>query len=336
MPQSHQDQHGTKDQNSQHHDYPETLLNRREVRIEPAPPSSPQFYPSHQPDFVLTSSLHIERHTSSASPSLMLEGNSELELSTELSPASSFPQASRVQYSSPAQLPPQAHHQSHARSVHALPSQHADTWASCLPFSSSYHAGPPAVPIDLTTPMYADDPRLASENHLTRTVSAPAELSAPHHPHTSSQPQHLLSSDPNYFTPATSSLPHHRLQYGTIAHHPHISSTIHSTSGTPRLRPSTTPQLNASSNLSIGTLSISEANNAMQALHWLTCDGCGANPLKGNRWKCITCTDFDLCGNCHSANIHSHHRFEIIHAQCEMHASYGNGCSARTEAINET
>jgi hypothetical protein len=336
MPQSHQDQHGAKDQDSQHHDYQETLLNRRQVRIEQGPPPSPRFYPSHQPDFVLTNSSHIERPMSSTSPTFIVEGNSELELSIELYPASSHPQASRVQYSSPTQLPSQAHHQSHAQSVHALPNQHADTWASYLPFSSSYHAGPPAIPIDLTALMYAYDPRLASENHLTRTVSAPAELSAPHNPHASSQPQYLPSSDPNCFTSTTSSLPHHRLQYSTIAHRPHVSSTIHSTSGTPRLRLSTTSQLNASPNLSIGTLSIMEANNAMQALRWLTCDGCGANPLKGNRWKCVTCTDFDLCEECHCANIHSHHRFEMIHAQCEMHAFYGNDCSASTEGFSET
>eukprot|EP00741_Cyanophora_paradoxa_P011982 tig00020572_g11577.t2 len=33
----------------------------------------------------------------------------------------------------------------------------------------------------------------------------------------------------------------------------------------------------------------------------VTCDGCGAAPIVGVRWKCASCADFDLCGTCEAA-----------------------------------
>lgn len=45
----------------------------------------------------------------------------------------------------------------------------------------------------------------------------------------------------------------------------------------------------------------------------ITCDGCGVTPLVGPRFRCISCTNFDLCGNCfakkglvHSGDCASH------------------------------
>ncbi|XP_014291044.1 sequestosome-1 [Halyomorpha halys] len=38
------------------------------------------------------------------------------------------------------------------------------------------------------------------------------------------------------------------------------------------------------------------------------CDGCQQNPLRGFRYKCLVCPDYDLCINCEtSGNMHSHH-----------------------------
>lgn len=45
------------------------------------------------------------------------------------------------------------------------------------------------------------------------------------------------------------------------------------------------------------------------------CDSCLANPIVGSRFKCLTCTNYDLCESCHSQKIHFHpeyHQFQEI------------------------
>ena len=36
----------------------------------------------------------------------------------------------------------------------------------------------------------------------------------------------------------------------------------------------------------------------------ITCNGCGTSPLKGIRYRCSNCHDYDLCENCESQQIH--------------------------------
>ena len=44
-----------------------------------------------------------------------------------------------------------------------------------------------------------------------------------------------------------------------------------------------------------------DTDRSANELHDLvTCDGCGLSPIRGPRWKCSTCQDFDLCGVCHT------------------------------------
>jgi len=38
--------------------------------------------------------------------------------------------------------------------------------------------------------------------------------------------------------------------------------------------------------------------------HNVICDGCGVTPIKGDRFKCSVCPDFDLCGVCEAKQLH--------------------------------
>ena len=41
------------------------------------------------------------------------------------------------------------------------------------------------------------------------------------------------------------------------------------------------------------------ASSAHELHELVTCDGCGQSPIRGPRWKCTRCPDFDLCDACH-------------------------------------
>ena len=38
---------------------------------------------------------------------------------------------------------------------------------------------------------------------------------------------------------------------------------------------------------------------------------CGCSPIKGTRYKCKICEDYDLCEKCHKNNNHKHKFAEI-------------------------
>ena len=46
--------------------------------------------------------------------------------------------------------------------------------------------------------------------------------------------------------------------------------------------------------------------NSLGYIHRNVCDGCKA-VVKGFRYKCLQCPDFDLCGQCETAGMHPHH-----------------------------
>jgi len=49
---------------------------------------------------------------------------------------------------------------------------------------------------------------------------------------------------------------------------------------------------------------VAEQNEAPVLHSYCTCDRCGATPIKGIRWKCSNCPDFDLCSACEALNLH--------------------------------
>jgi hypothetical protein len=70
----------------------------------------------------------------------------------------------------------------------------------------------------------------------------------------------------------------------------------------------------------------------------VTCDGCGIFPIIGERFKCVTCEDFDLCLTCEQKRIHpaNHHfvKFKVpVHACVEREAVHKgiicDGCGNR-------
>jgi len=72
-----------------------------------------------------------------------------------------------------------------------------------------------------------------------------------------------------------------------------------------------------------------EANNTEKsdvAVHkCVSCDGCGASPIKGIRYKCIACPNFDFCEKCHAQGSHNKdHSFTKIEKPLERHQYWRN------------
>ena len=41
----------------------------------------------------------------------------------------------------------------------------------------------------------------------------------------------------------------------------------------------------------------------------IDCDGCTVDPISGIRWKCLRCTDYNLCNKCYGTGAHEHKEF---------------------------
>ena len=57
------------------------------------------------------------------------------------------------------------------------------------------------------------------------------------------------------------------------------------------------------------------SDNRLGIHHGVECDGCGASPIRGLRFKCTTCPDYDLCRTCyrHRHDIHTRgHSFRWV------------------------
>ena len=52
-------------------------------------------------------------------------------------------------------------------------------------------------------------------------------------------------------------------------------------------------------------------------VHEAGCDGCNTYPIIGRRYKCGTCAEYDLCGECVEKGIHSEHKSSIKPLSCD-------------------
>lgn len=54
-------------------------------------------------------------------------------------------------------------------------------------------------------------------------------------------------------------------------------------------------------------------------VHWnITCDACGLSDLRGDRFKCLLCDDYDLCSTCLFAEHHPKHPFILVRHTSEV------------------
>jgi len=78
-----------------------------------------------------------------------------------------------------------------------------------------------------------------------------------------------------------------------------------------------------------------QAGNSNEAVHFgVQCDGCGVNPIRGIRYKCAVCSDYDLCSQCLGRGIHKEHaeQFTKIEHPRRCHRNWGCGRRQQEQA----
>ena len=55
-----------------------------------------------------------------------------------------------------------------------------------------------------------------------------------------------------------------------------------------------------------------DSTQESQIHHGIACDACEKTPIEGNRYKCVVCDDFDLCGSCEAGGRHPGHNMMRI------------------------
>ena len=89
------------------------------------------------------------------------------------------------------------------------------------------------------------------------------------------------------------------------------------------------PQLfksQSSDNILLRTVPKVEKKVKPEVHYHVICDGCKVTPLRGNRYKCKQCKDFDFCEECFNTKKESHgHDFTLIaHPRCRNRLGHPN------------
>ncbi|KAF8487829.1 hypothetical protein JB92DRAFT_2758552, partial [Gautieria morchelliformis] len=64
-------------------------------------------------------------------------------------------------------------------------------------------------------------------------------------------------------------------------------------------------------------VTIQAPQNPDIVLHDVPCRGCKEDQIRGTRWKCLQCKDYDLCDSCHSSKVHppEHEMLKLEHPE---------------------
>ena len=62
----------------------------------------------------------------------------------------------------------------------------------------------------------------------------------------------------------------------------------------------------------------------------IECDGCGMNPIRGPRFKCLDCPDYDICEDCYSKETHNEHNMQRISIKGKSKAFLYERCCLST------
>ena len=58
---------------------------------------------------------------------------------------------------------------------------------------------------------------------------------------------------------------------------------------------------------------LDQDKNKEEDIHYgIVCDVCEMKPIRGVRYKCMECPDFDLCEGCHDKELHKEHKMQGI------------------------
>jgi hypothetical protein len=153
---------------------------------------------------------------------------------------------------------------------------------------SPYYPAPPTTSPHQNISASSHDLASLNPSYLTPTSSAPIQYASSQSP-AQSHPQYNPPSL-YYLTPKYSAAAHYTAgqnygvsQYGAVTpmHNP-ATPVLHHASSTD-LRHSAIPRQSASPSLDLTRLNLNAKDKAAQ--HWITCDGCGSSPLKGDRWR---------------------------------------------------